>query len=513
MAANSLTWTWDDFSGGEADGFKKGPQGSVRVTENVDCRSNDWGIRLSQTLSETGSYVWDVTAVSSVYTLSSPTFPAFATVDGTTGKIYVGNTFMFNMGDTLAAHNKVLAFGWMRWNGVDPGAVGAGFYPYWVSADNGGTFRIHRFSQDYSWASYGVATWTLPNGGGGATSAVIFSDFNRLIIWIRNGLYELTQSQILTQKIAFQPDVEIVGVTKFQDSYRIYYNKWLIGQDDWDSFIAYWDGQSSELQQIARYENSKILSVVWGDAYDYVTYGNENSGDLYAVGWLQRTEVRTSPYSSPSNSRGFTKWGVFKDGILYIPWKNKNGNYGIYDNGNFFRSQNQSLCCSVISSALCGSNKKASSISFKGDTEYVWIDDVTSGNNWKLYSTTVSYNGITVTSWSVVFLPFVWIAPHTEKKLEKIRLGYTLYETWTSIKVYARTNANENTSNSSGWVLLDTVTDETKTSNQILSNKINSLLQSSWGSIEFKIELTQPSNKFSPIFRSLEIEYTDNLYN
>lgn len=114
---------------------------------------------------------------------------------------------------------------------------------------------------------------------------------------------------------------------------------------------------------------------------------------------------------------------------------------------------------------------------------------------------------------SFVTLPFSGIGPHTQKCLEKIRIGYTLYESGTSIKVYARADANESTDNSSGWVLLETVTDNSSTSFSILKNKINSLISSSWGSIEFKIELLQPSNLKSPTFRSLEIEYTDNLTN
>ena len=82
----------------------------MRVTENVDVRSDDGGFRLSQAFTEVGGYEGDVTATSSAYTLSSPNSPAYATYSGTTGKVYVGNTYMFTMGDTLSAYNKVLAF-------------------------------------------------------------------------------------------------------------------------------------------------------------------------------------------------------------------------------------------------------------------------------------------------------------------------------------------------------------------------------------------------------------------
>jgi len=85
---------------------------------------------------------------------------------------------------------------------------------------------------------------------------------DELIVAIGNGVYSLSQVEVLTSVLQFPENVNIVGITRFQDSYRIYFNEGLSGQDSGDSYIGYWDGNSASLSSVARYENTKILSVV-----------------------------------------------------------------------------------------------------------------------------------------------------------------------------------------------------------------------------------------------------------
>lgn len=511
MAANSLTWTWDDFSGGEADGFKKGPQGSVRVTENVDCRSYDWGVILTKAPLSNYSYLGNVTAVSDVYTLSYLGTPAFAAKDGTTVRVYGNNAASsFTMGDAISAHNHILAFDGM-WSVK---VWGEGYFPYAFSNTNAGIGRVHKLTADYSWASYGVDDFTLPNWRTTAIQSIhTLNTWGGGILFAAwNGIYLLDTSEIVTLKLSLPAECDVVGFTRYQDSYRVYYTMGFTTSRK-DSWVAYWDGDSTSFQSEAVYENTEILSVIQWGAYDYVTVGNEFYATLYAVWGLQFTEVRTTVGSSTANSRGFTKWWVSEEGKLTIPWKNKKGNYCLYEYGNEYKGQAQSLVSGLTSVKASTLNKKVSWVTVKGDTKYVWIDDAVSSGNSKFYTIPLNdFNAICVNEGEVATLPFNGLGPHTEKKLERVRVGYALGGTWNTIEIYARINASPATSYSSGWVLIGTCSDNAKNSLFINSNIINGVLGGYWGGIEFKAIL-KSANSVSPSIESIEIEYTDNLNN
>lgn len=479
-------YNWNSFSWWEADGFYYWPAGSYRSWANIETRKLENWVMVSNKQTVDHSYLWTIKGVSDYYDRT------YSTVDGSTGKIYSGGAFKFNMAIGTIAHDTIL--GWWRMKRVWWTVV----QPYGISAFNTDC-KVHRFDANLWGVTHSVWSFT-PN------TESISNIFGRWsiptlsiptgIMWaFGNIIYQMDTSEAISVRLTLPATADIIAITVYQNKYRIYWNDWQIAN------ISSWDWTTAATQETTAYYNSPVMWVTSDWPYDWwVFWSSWITSDLYRIAWLQREPVRNNVEFSDGNSRALLSQIWMKEWIVYVNGQNKNTTSMLYSYGSYYPGTNRSLMPEKSQSATI------ERISFGEQTIYVYY-----WNNVYKKSILFKWEQDTSTG-SITSFPAIGnIGIDTEKEITKIYVGYKLYNASDTIKIYARVNADPfDTNTSPAFVLLATITGST-TSRQykISSKQIIDAGIGKWNQIEFRVDIQNASTN-SAIFHNLRMFYTDN---
>jgi hypothetical protein len=481
-------YNWNSFSGWEWDGFYYWPKGSYRLGANLETRKLENGVMVANKQTVDHTYLGTIKGVSDYYDR------LYSTMNWTTWKIYYAGAFKFNMAVGVVAHDTILGWGHMK------RTAGTVVQWYGISAFNT-TCKVHRFDVWFTGVTYSVASFTPTTEFAGtiySRGSIPTLSLPEGIKWaFGNIIYSMDVSEVVTASLTLQTSADIIGITVYQNQYRIYWNDGNIGN------VSSWDGSTNAVQQTVSYFNSPIVSVVSDWPYDWAVFGSSSiTSDIYRMAGLERQSVRNNIEFSDWNSRYFSSAIGIKEWIVYIAGQNKNLASCMYSYGSYYPGVNRSL----VPENLTVWDATISRFSFWEQYIYTYY-----GNN--VYKRSVLFKWeIDTTVGSITSFPCIGnIGIDTEKELTKIYVAYKLYNASDTIKIYARTNADPFDTNSSpAFVLLKTITGSiTARQEKITDLQIRTAGIGKWNQIEFRIDITNASTN-SAIFYGLRAFYTDN---
>lgn len=490
-------WNWADFSGWEADGFLKWPVGSFRVSSGIDNRTYDGWIRNANKFTATAfTYDWTIQSV-------NPYAPiTFATRLGNACKIYYDGAYMFDMSTGTTAHDQIMGFAQM--NRASDGIT----YSYWISATHLGVGKIHRFSTTFWGATTWVWTYTLWGNQTNFPSnnkVAVVSLPASIAFWVGNSIYWFTDTEVLTRKVVLQKNAEIVGISYYNDKFKVFYNvkRWANGTAD--SYVGIWDGIDENLSQVVKFDNSEARFVINDGDNDFVAYWGSSTSDLYVVQGLTRTELRVNVEGSASiNWRFLGTEGFVREGICYFNGTNKLGETSLYSYGKFYSGNSRSLVCENVT-------KVGSKFSTTETKIFTFVDGDVSANVGKVYEKPIAYLSSPETVWTLISFPIRWqFGLHSKKTIESVKVGYQLFASWDSIAIYYRRNSLPTTTNWTGWTLIKTITDNSKQGIEFDRSELSSLWLGDFNQLEYKVVINA-SSTYSPVLTEIRTCFTDNM--
>lgn len=501
MEAIEQVWNWGWFNWWEWDGFYNWPANSYRAGKNIESKQIENGLFICNKLVDTWfTYQWDIRAVNPFENR------CFSTRDGSTWRIYKDWVLKFNMATWTTAWDTIQGFWRMNRNSDSI------TYSYWFSSTYFWQWKICRFDVWFWWVTYSI--------GGSRTlwqSRINNPAFDRMqilsvstgIIWAwGNTIFKLNRSEIIETLLELPKEVDVVWITFYQNTYKVFYN-WP-RYDNWpiDSYISIWDGSSSLFTQTVKYENSPIRLVVNDWAYEYVVFWDSATSDLYRVWGLERwSPIRWNiENSTPYNTRVFwTEW-VIREWIFYIKWQNKFLDDCIYSYWNYYPWTNRQLVPENV--------KNISKMNAWTQFMDIYVDDDGWSNVWKIYTKSFFFNQESETTGTVLSYAMTWNGWLWSKKvLKRVDVSYQLYSSSDSIKIYSKTNWWPYWYNSSWWTLIKTITGSdysTKRWVTFTSSELSAMSVWEFYQLEYKVELTAGSTK-SPILYQIKTSYLDYL--
>ncbi len=493
MSTVQQVWNWNNFSWWEWDAFFYWPTGWYRVSSQLETRMVENSIRISQKKTDTGqTYLWTVQAVNPYADR------CFSTLDSNTGKIYYEWVFKFNL-STWNVNWDTIRWFWKLQRTTDNI-----IYSYWISRTTTWVGKIHRLATDFTSLT---TVWTFTLWAWSTNDSIYFpiiSNPDRIIFANWNTIFEFDQAEVLTTKLTLPKDHEIIAITEYQDTYKVFYNAPKYTWGNKDSYIGYWDWLSTDFQQIASYENSPVINVINDWAYDYAVFWDTYTSDLYYVGWLSRWQpLRVNTENNDNvNQRLFWRRWFVREWVLYITWEDKLSNNCIYTYGSYYPGTPKSL---VSTQNLVNSYN---SIWLNAWEQFYYIYD----NN-KIWTQSFFFWTESNDQWICISYPITWkLWGFTQKTIDRLDIWYDLMWNGNTIKIYARKNARTDTLNTDWWTLLRTISDNNSKFVRVERNELLSLWLWDFNTLEFKVELNKFSaNQKSPEFRNLRLLYKDNL--
>lgn len=495
MAAIEQVWNISDFSGWEADGFYNWPAGSYRMWTWLDTRRVENGARACNKMPSQSTYTWVVQAVSEFWD------KVYSTYTGTTGKVWQG-TSSLTLWSWTAAYDKILAFGKMKRTSTGTE------YQYWFTATSSWVGNVHRFDNPVnSWVEYTVGTFTMWNTRTtwpGIVKMPIIS-WNGEIMWAYgNTVWKIDGAHTVTQLLVLPKEWDIIAITEYQDTYKLYINQYKEGVSAWsaDCIIAYWAWLASAwITQDVMYKNSPVQTVVNDWPVDYAVFGTGYSSDLYVMQWLIRSPLRNNIEYSENNSRILLTESCILDGIIYILGTDKLNNTCIYSYGRHYPWTPNSL---VPENILSSSTMK------------FWVSEVGifvyEGLN--IYRKLKEFKAQAATTFTLYTYALRWSAWfYSKKSFKRIDISYRLFNASDTLKLYARINGWPYTANNSGWTLVKTITwatDIAKMGVRIDARELAALNLGDFNQLEYYVEWTNASTD-SCILHQIRTTYFDNI--
>lgn len=83
----------------------------------------------------------------------------------------------------------------------------------------------------------------------------------RSIFSYANTVFQIDQNEVVKELISFPRWFNIIGITQYQDSFKIYANNMRQSTSFAQANVYVWDGTSSTVSQSAQFDNSPIMSV------------------------------------------------------------------------------------------------------------------------------------------------------------------------------------------------------------------------------------------------------------
>lgn len=501
MEAIEQVWNWGWFNWWEWDGFYNWPANSYRAGRNIESKQIENGLFICNKLVDTWlTYQWDILAVNPFENR------CFSTRDGSTWKIYKDWVFKFNMDSWDSTWNTIQGF-WIMNRSSDNIT-----YSYWFSRTNNWTWKITRFSTDFTTPTYNIWTernlWQWRNTNPNENIMPVLSVPTWIIWAYANTIFKLNRSEIIETLVTLPREVDIVWITFYQNTYKVFYNWPRYSWWPIDSYISIWDWANSLFTQTVKYENSPIRVVVNDWAYEYVVFWNNITSDLYRVWGLERgSPIRWNiEWSTWYNTRVFwTEW-VIREWILYLKGTNKFDENCIYSYWNYYPWTNRQLVPENV--------KNVSKMLASTSNIDIYIDDDAWTNVWKIYTKSFLFNQIpeltgTILSYAMTWNGWLW----SRKVLKRVDCSYQLYSNSDSIKIYSKTNWWPYGNNNTWWTLIKTITGEDYFQKRwvtFTSSELSAISVWEFYQLEYKVELIAWWNR-SPILYQIKTSYLDYL--
>lgn len=491
-------WTWN-CNWWEWDWFYNWPAWSYRAGNNLETKQvENWVCICNALVATAYTFIWDMTAVNPYEEM------CFATRDDVAdqAKIYYWWVFKFN---TWTRASDIIYWFWKMTRVSDTTS-----YSYWISWTSSWVWKVFRFATDFTSAT-SVWTWTLWNWRTASPSnnrMPVLSVAWRIIFAWGNTIFEITDTEVITKLVTLPKEVDIVAISKYQYTYKVFYNWKRFANWTTDSYVAYWDWFDIAFSSTVKYEASPIRTVVNDWAYDYTTFWDKYTSDLYYVAWLNRWEpVRTNIEESTNNTRLFWLEWVIREWILYMTWTNKLWVDCLYSYGNYYTWTNNQLVPE-------NSWKTITKINVTERVLYCYINDDVSANLWKIYTKNFFFATQPETTATIYSYPLTWnYWISTDKTIESIHIPYLLYHSSDHIKIYAKKTWSPYVANTSWWVQIADITwatDLAKRWKIIYRSSLVALDLWNFNQLEYKAELIAWSTK-SPILWPIKTPYLDNL--
>lgn len=337
------------------------------------------------------------------------------------GKIYLNWTLQHTLTDWTSAYNKIKWVWFMKSSWTN--------YLYYFSKTSSWIWKIYKSAASVWALSDTWDTFDVEAGNTNIPFYPILSEATRLVLWLRNKVFEYDNVETLRTKIELWWEETIVWITEFQNNYKIYstvYSTlWITGKQ------YFWDWLDTDYDYSINWNNLPIWWIAQNGAYDYaVTWYNSSYSDFYEITWSQRTPKRVNLESS-SWTRQFQPYLWFRSDICYISWANKEWIQGIFSYGNYYPWYDKWLVLEYAKSTTSDSNYFTHQAHSTNKSYFACVDN-------KVYSVlylnpTTPYfnNGYVITK------KWIWNWLHTLKSVDYMYVWYKL-EVWTSISIYAR---------------------------------------------------------------------------
>lgn len=489
--ATPQIWSWDSFSWGEGDWFYLSQAGWYRMAKNADTRRVENGVISCNSTSYTETYLWSVVAVNNSQRRT------FSTFDGTTNRLYYVGSLGCSVSSWNANYDKIVGFATMKRN--SDGIL----YDYAISQTVNWVGKVHRISTWYGWLTYNIATFTLANAeleNGYPLKMSVLNVAARSIFAYANTVFQIDQNEVVKELISFPRWFNIIGITQYQDSFKIYANNMRQSTSFAQANVYVWDGTSSTVSQSAQFDNSPIMSVSNNWAVDYVIFGTQNASDIFAMQWLVRQAIRNNIEDSAWNSRVFLSESIVYNDIVYVLWQNKvDSSYCVYSLGSYYPGTPVSLV---------PENTVLSTLKFTADESFLYF--LYDG---KIYKRSILLKDKSWTWFEIYSYACTWARMATEKTVDRVDIAYLLANASDSIKIYARKTGSPYSDNSTGWILLRDITGATDLSKRwitITSWELSSKNIGNFYQLEYKVVCTNTTTT-SSIFLGIWTLYLDNI--
>lgn len=491
MTAIEQIHNWSDFSWGEWDGFYYWPKWGYRLWKNINTKILENWVKVCTKFEDIGEiYSWDVLAINPYAYLS------FATEDWNNWKIYKSWDLKITLSSWIAAQNKIMWF-WKLTRTTDNIN-----YVYAISQTSVWNWKVYRIATDYSSATevggFSLALWRTAT----FNYISILSLPWRIVFWCWNTIFELTNTEVLTELISFPQDAEIISISYYLDKYKIYYNvpKYTNWVNDW--FVNYWDWISEFVDYFVKYEKSWIINVLNNWAYDYVVFGSTYSNDLYVMSWLNREQLRVNTeWTTNINSRNIYWIWDLREWIAYFYWMNKLWEECIYSYWNYYAGTSRSL---VPENSITLNQMYAS-----GDDLYARIDDWVSEWTGAIYKKSFLFSWSQESEWAIYSYPITWnYWGYTTKSIKEIDVTYKLWSSSRYIKIYVKISGSPTSNNTLWRTLIKTITwtDAEVRWVKVHSSELTAKWVWTFNQLEYKVELSE-----SAFLYQIRTVYYDNI--
>lgn len=505
MAEINQVWNWSDFSWWEWDWQYYWPEWWYRAGNNLETRQlENWVVICNKLTDTSQTYLWNIISVNNY----EPR--CFVTIDSTNYvRVYRNWTFLIPINTWTTAYDRVI--GWGKMTRLSDTTT----YNYAFTMTNSWVWKIHRFDVWMGGFSISMWTWTLwewRTWNPAIQKVITLSLPWRIIFAYWNSIFEISNSEVVTRLLVLPKEVDIVAITQFQDTYKIFYNwerySWWV--KDW--FIAYWDWWSELIDQYVEYDSSPIINVVNDWPYDYTVFWDWLSSDLYYVWWLQRwNPIRTNLESDVTNNNVrqlATEWGI-REWILYLTWTNKLVQNCLYSFGNYYSWSRKQLVPQNITTL------NFDKINVWSSFIELYVNNAVSTWTWKIYTKSYQFWAQPESQAKIYSYALTWnYWMFTIKTIQAIYVAYQLFNANDSIKIYYKKDWWPYSTNGANWVLLKTITWSdyiNKRWVKISRAELNQLELSNFYQLELYAELNATSTK-SPILYPIRTIYIDNIW-
>lgn len=466
---SKIVWNINQFNG-EQDTPYLWPAGCFSSSLGVDIRKEPPFIQLSAKMEELWTFDDNITLIKNLWDFW---------LDGIlvcldNGKVYLDWVLKTTISTGTANFDEIIGV----WYIAD---VSWTDRLYYVSNLSFNTGKIHRSNDDLS--SFDVSYKEFNTWGNGLLndSVSILSESDRILIGVRDRVFELDSLEDITTKIQLNKWEEIVKLTEFQNQYRIYSS--ILSGSTFVSWKQYnWDWLNVTINYNINWNNLPLQDVVNDWAYDYAITGQSQFySDLYRITWSQKSPIRVNLEWS-TWKRNFNNKISARSDMLYISGKNKEDSDCIYSVGNYYPWFPVSLVWEYYTD---WNNRFLWHAHTESTSYFACTDD-------KVYSVTHSNDFVNNDYVSTAYITtkrWVWNGIHTLKSIDYMWVWYKL-ESGTNIEIYA-----------SDWdgtynKLLKTISDTTKKWVRIEANEFASVDLWDFYELELKVILTttNPSN-------------------
>lgn len=320
-------WDIQGFSGWESDDKTRWPKDSFYSAENVEIRTDLSWARLAAEPIDTG---WNITGKITFMQNLEYLWGSGTMVCTADGFVYVDWIYKHRFTRTEPRYNSIIGIGASTDNSGDR-------YIYYISQTVLGAWEIHRSNMALNTFDDWYATYTTSLSPSG--NCVVLNKAGGIIFSKQNKIINISPSGVVTDALVLPEEETIIGITQFQNNYKIYSSVGTSGVQ------YYWDWSDTVPTYRQVWLNQSILSVVNDGAYDYaVLWPSEVYARLAIVSGTQKTDLRVNWEANPE-SRLFTGNLSIRNGVVYISGgrTGESDKYGIYTYGSYYPWANKSL--------------------------------------------------------------------------------------------------------------------------------------------------------------------------